>query len=345
MNFSPNLPPGARATRGAGQQCGFRKVEPVKRPDERFFSPRTRHSRRSTGGSRPPRRLRGTRGGGGSAAGAPPHVAPGRRPSYPAGADVITALGQWGRGGARPANGRAAGGGRGRRGGPCARLPRRRGQAAARRCPGRPGRDGARRGGADPRGLVPRNVPAVAGPGHVAAGGGAAAPPALPLPGDTRLPQVRRGPGRAAVTAALRGGIAAPSAMRCGPGGAGRAGEARPRGAGRLQPRFPALPSTTYGNVLVLDGVIQCTERDEFSYQEMIANLPLCSHPDPRKVSQPQFPPWGLPRLADRPACSRRHRFGWAQPRSTERPTHPRGPCPSAGAGGARRAAGFQPVL
>ncbi|XP_053941899.1 spermidine synthase [Cuculus canorus] len=42
--------------------------------------------------------------------------------------------------------------------------------------------------------------------------------------------------------------------------------------------------STTYGNVLVLDGVIQCTERDEFSYQEMIANLPLCSHPNPRKV-------------------------------------------------------------
>jgi spermidine synthase len=24
--------------------------------------------------------------------------------------------------------------------------------------------------------------------------------------------------------------------------------------------------SETYGNVLVLDGVIQCTERDEFSY-------------------------------------------------------------------------------
>ena len=36
--------------------------------------------------------------------------------------------------------------------------------------------------------------------------------------------------------------------------------------------------------MLVLDGVIQCTERDEFSYQEMIANLPLCSHPNPRKV-------------------------------------------------------------
>ncbi|XP_044134266.1 spermidine synthase isoform X1 [Bufo gargarizans] len=42
--------------------------------------------------------------------------------------------------------------------------------------------------------------------------------------------------------------------------------------------------SKTYGNVLVLDGLIQCTERDEFSYQEMIANLPLCSHPNPKKV-------------------------------------------------------------
>ncbi|KAL7859784.1 hypothetical protein SRHO_G00149310 [Serrasalmus rhombeus] len=42
--------------------------------------------------------------------------------------------------------------------------------------------------------------------------------------------------------------------------------------------------SKTYGNVLVLDGVIQCTERDEFSYQEMIANLPLCCHPCPKKV-------------------------------------------------------------
>ncbi|XP_063804756.1 spermidine synthase isoform X2 [Pseudophryne corroboree] len=42
--------------------------------------------------------------------------------------------------------------------------------------------------------------------------------------------------------------------------------------------------SKTYGNVLVLDGLIQCTERDEFSYQEMMANLPLCSHPNPRKV-------------------------------------------------------------
>lgn len=34
-----------------------------------------------------------------------------------------------------------------------------------------------------------------------------------------------------------------------------------------------------------MDGVIQCTERDEFAYQEMIANLPLFSHPSPKKVA------------------------------------------------------------
>ncbi|KAG6917779.1 hypothetical protein DXG01_001184 [Tephrocybe rancida] len=42
--------------------------------------------------------------------------------------------------------------------------------------------------------------------------------------------------------------------------------------------------SETFGNVLVLDGAVQCTERDEFSYQEMIAHLPLASHPNPKKV-------------------------------------------------------------
>ncbi len=42
--------------------------------------------------------------------------------------------------------------------------------------------------------------------------------------------------------------------------------------------------STDYGMVLVLDNVIQCTERDEFSYQEMITNLAMFSHPNPKKV-------------------------------------------------------------
>ncbi|KAI9225065.1 S-adenosyl-L-methionine-dependent methyltransferase [Blastocladiella britannica] len=42
--------------------------------------------------------------------------------------------------------------------------------------------------------------------------------------------------------------------------------------------------SKTYGNVLVLDGVIQVTERDEMAYQEMIAHVPLASHPAPKRV-------------------------------------------------------------
>ncbi|XP_064948075.1 spermidine synthase 1-like isoform X1 [Musa acuminata AAA Group] len=42
--------------------------------------------------------------------------------------------------------------------------------------------------------------------------------------------------------------------------------------------------SSTYGRVLVLDGVIQVTERDECAYQEMITHLPLCSIPNPKKV-------------------------------------------------------------
>lgn len=42
--------------------------------------------------------------------------------------------------------------------------------------------------------------------------------------------------------------------------------------------------SKQYGKVLVLDGVIQCTERDEFGYQEMISHLPLFSHPKPQRV-------------------------------------------------------------
>lgn len=42
--------------------------------------------------------------------------------------------------------------------------------------------------------------------------------------------------------------------------------------------------SATFGNVLVLNGIIQCTERDEFAYQELITHLPIMSHPSPKKV-------------------------------------------------------------
>lgn len=35
--------------------------------------------------------------------------------------------------------------------------------------------------------------------------------------------------------------------------------------------------SETFGRVLVLDGCVQLTTRDECSYQEMMAHLPLCA--------------------------------------------------------------------
>lgn len=43
--------------------------------------------------------------------------------------------------------------------------------------------------------------------------------------------------------------------------------------------------SKSFGTVLLLDGVIQCTDRDEFSYQEMITHLPLSAlEAPPRRV-------------------------------------------------------------
>ncbi|PIM97561.1 Spermidine synthase [Handroanthus impetiginosus] len=42
--------------------------------------------------------------------------------------------------------------------------------------------------------------------------------------------------------------------------------------------------SQAYGRVLVLDGIVQLTEKDECAYQEMIAHLPLCSIESPKNV-------------------------------------------------------------
>ncbi|XP_015571353.2 spermine synthase isoform X2 [Ricinus communis] len=42
--------------------------------------------------------------------------------------------------------------------------------------------------------------------------------------------------------------------------------------------------SSAYGKVLVLDGIVQLTEKDECAYQEMIVHLPLCSIPSPKSV-------------------------------------------------------------
>ena len=39
-----------------------------------------------------------------------------------------------------------------------------------------------------------------------------------------------------------------------------------------------------HGRVMLLDGVVQITERDEFVYQEMLAHVPLLAHGDARRV-------------------------------------------------------------
>jgi spermidine synthase len=39
-----------------------------------------------------------------------------------------------------------------------------------------------------------------------------------------------------------------------------------------------------FGRVLVLDGVVQITERDEFFYHEMLVHVVMHSHPDPKRV-------------------------------------------------------------
>lgn len=39
-----------------------------------------------------------------------------------------------------------------------------------------------------------------------------------------------------------------------------------------------------FGNLLVLDGLTMLSEKDEFVYHEMIAHVPLLSHPNPKRV-------------------------------------------------------------
>ena len=39
-----------------------------------------------------------------------------------------------------------------------------------------------------------------------------------------------------------------------------------------------------YGRTLMLDGAYQLTERDEFTYSEMMAHVPLCAHKNPEQV-------------------------------------------------------------
>ena len=39
-----------------------------------------------------------------------------------------------------------------------------------------------------------------------------------------------------------------------------------------------------YGNLLALDGAIMITEKDEFTYHEMMSHIAMCAHPSPKRV-------------------------------------------------------------
>lgn len=44
------------------------------------------------------------------------------------------------------------------------------------------------------------------------------------------------------------------------------------------------MDTPSFGRMLVLDGIVQTTVNDEFFYHEMIAHVPLMSHPHPERV-------------------------------------------------------------
>ncbi len=48
--------------------------------------------------------------------------------------------------------------------------------------------------------------------------------------------------------------------------------------------RIRVIDNTDFGRMLILDEAVQTTERDDFIYHEMLAHVPLCAHPAPRRV-------------------------------------------------------------
>ena len=48
--------------------------------------------------------------------------------------------------------------------------------------------------------------------------------------------------------------------------------------------RIQIASSPMFGRMLILDDAVQTTERDEYMYHEMLAHLPLLTHPAPRRV-------------------------------------------------------------
>ncbi len=48
--------------------------------------------------------------------------------------------------------------------------------------------------------------------------------------------------------------------------------------------RIQVLQHPFFGRMLVLDGVVQLTERDEFFYHELLVHVPMAVHPSPQRV-------------------------------------------------------------
>ncbi len=48
--------------------------------------------------------------------------------------------------------------------------------------------------------------------------------------------------------------------------------------------QLAVLETAQFGKMLVLDGMVQTTERDEFVYHEMIAHIAMQAHPNPKNV-------------------------------------------------------------
>src|SRR3989338_6157795 len=48
--------------------------------------------------------------------------------------------------------------------------------------------------------------------------------------------------------------------------------------------KIQIVDTEQFGKALILDGVVQTTEKDEFIYHEMTTHVPLFSHPNPKRV-------------------------------------------------------------
>jgi spermidine synthase len=48
--------------------------------------------------------------------------------------------------------------------------------------------------------------------------------------------------------------------------------------------KIEVFDTEMFGRLLLLDGIIMCTEKDEFSYHEMIVHVPMQAHPAPKKA-------------------------------------------------------------